>query len=343
MGLFAKEELVGVDVGSTAVRLVQLKKGVGSQRSLVSFGSAQTPEKIAQSDSKVDRQKVAQIIKQLVKTSHISSDKVVAALPASDVFTTVIKMPPMSAGELAKAAHYQAEQNIPLKIEDVKIDWQVVRENPATKETAIMIIAAPKTKIEKAMELMDMADLDLTYLETTPIAVARALSKINDPLIMVVDMGGASTEISVIENGIVSHVRSLPAAGFSITGVIAKNLGLDTAQAEQFKRKFGLSQDKLEGQVFKTMKPVLDTIIDEINRSAHYYQEQYGSNVQKIVVTGGSAHLIELFSYLKTAFDREVVFGNAWSNISYQPNIAEKLNQSALEFACAVGLAMREG
>jgi type IV pilus assembly protein PilM len=343
LGLFAKEELVGVDVGSTAVRLVQLKKGMGNQRSLVSFGSAQIPEKIAQSDSKIDRQKVAQIIRQLVKTSHISSNKVVAALPASDVFTTVMKMPPMSAGELAKAAHYQAEQNIPLKIEDVKIDWQVVRENLATKETAIMIIAAPKTKIEKAMELMDMAGLDLTYLETTPIAVARALSKVSDPLVMIVDIGGSSTEISVVENGIVSHVRSVPAAGFSLTNVISKNLNLDEAQAEQFKRKFGLSQDKLEGQVFKTMKPVIETITDEIKRSLNYYQEQYGGNIQKIVVAGGSAHLIEFLSYLKTAFSVEVVFGNAWENVSYQPNVAEKLSQNALEFASAVGLAMREG
>jgi type IV pilus assembly protein PilM len=342
LGVFGgATDFVGIDVGSTAVRLVQLRKS-GGKYSLVAFGSAQLPPNIAQSDSKLDMQAVAQIIKQLVKSSKISTKNVVASLSGSSIFSTVVKLPPMDKSEIDKAVKYQAEQNIPLKIEDVRYDWQIVRENPLTKEVAVMIVAAPKARTDRVIELFEMSELDVIYLETNPIAVSRALVSSKEPLVMVVDLGASSTELTIVENGVVSHVRTLTAAGYALTRVIAQNLGLDAAQAEQFKRKFGLSQDKLEGQVFRTMKPILNNITDEIQRSIKFYQEQYGSNVSKIILTGGGSRLPEVSSYLKSVLNLEVVYGNPWTNISYHPEVAERLNQGALEFACAVGLAMRE-
>lgn len=341
MGLFKLEEdLVGIDVGSSAVRLVQLKK-IGGNYSLVAFGSAPLPVNVTQSDSKLDMQKVSLVIKQLLKSSKISTKNVVAALPGTSVFSTVIKMPPMTVLELSKAVMFQAEQNIPLKIDDVKIDWQVVRKNPQTGESAVMIVAAPKTKIEKMMELFEMAELNVVYLETTPIATARALTSPNNPLVMIVDFGASSTELSIVENGVVAHVRSIPNAGFALTRAIGQALGLDAVQAEQFKRRFGLSQDKLEGQVLKAMKPIFNNITDEIQRSIKYYQDQYGGNVQRIILTGCSSHIPDLISYLKTNTNIEVVFGNPWASVSYQPEVQEKLNTISAEFACAVGLAKR--
>ena len=341
MGLFSDDnELIGVDIGATAVRLVQLKKKATSY-SLTSFGNARLSENISQSDSKLDLEKIALVVKELIKSTGIKSKKIVTALPSSIVFSTVIKMPPMNQQDLAKAVLYQAEQNIPLKIDEVKIDWQVVRENPSSKELAVMVVAAPKNKVMRMMQIFSIADLDVMYLETSSIAVARALSNPSDPLIMAIDFGGISSELTIIENGVVTHVRSLPVAGFSLTRAISQGLGLDLAQAEQFKFKFGLSQDKLEGQIFRVMKPILSNLTDEILRSIKYYQDQYGGTVQKIVLTGNSARLPELISFLKTVLEIEVVYGNAWRNINYHADVTDKLNQNSLEFACAVGLAMR--
>ena len=300
MGLFSdNSELMGIDIGATAVRVVQLKKKVNSY-SLVSYGNAPLPGNISQSDSKLDLEKIAKVCKELVKSTGVGSKKVVTSLPSSVVFSTVIKMPPMSQQELAKAIQYQAEQNIPLKIDEVKIDWQVVRQNPTSKELAVMIVAAPKNKVMRTMEIFTLAELDVMYLETSSIAVARALSNPSDPLVMAIDFGGMSTELTIIENGVVTHVRSLPVAGLSLTRAISQGLGLDWAQAEQFKYKFGLSQDKLEGQIFRVMKPILANLTDEISRSIKYYQDQYGGNVQKIILTGNSSRLPELVSFLKS-------------------------------------------
>lgn len=342
MGIFGNNnDFIGVDVGSNAIRIVQLRK-VGDKYSLMAFGSAQLPPNVSQSDSKLDMQKVAQVIRQLVHSSKVSTKNVITALPGSAVFSTVIKMPPMSTAELTQAVKYQAEQNIPLKIEDVRIDWQVVRKNADTGESAIMVVAAPKVKVDRTMELFGMAELEVISLETTPIATARALSNTTDPLFMIVDIGGNKTELSIVENGVVTHVRTMPSAGYAMTRSIAQNLGLDSTQAEQFKLKFGLSQDKLEGQVLKSMRPILGTITDEIQRSTKFYQEQYGGVVGRIVLTGGSSRMPELTGYLKAILNIEVVYGNPWSRVVFQPELTEKLNQNAAEFTCAVGLAMRE-
>ncbi len=343
MGLFKlNEEFVGIEVGNTAVRLVQLKR-TGTGYSLVAFGSAQLPPKLAMSDSKIDMQKVANVIAQLVKSSRVNTKFVATALPASAVFSTVIKFPPMSAQELEKAVRYQAEQNLPMKIEDVRIDWQIIRENPTTHESVVMVVCAPNQKAARTIELFNMAGLDVIYLETNPIATARALVGTTDPITMVVDMGASATEISIVENGVVSHVRSIPAAGYAMTRTIMQSLGLDNVQAEQFKMKFGLSQSKLEGQVFKTIQPILSNITEEIQRSMKYYSEQFGTNVNKIIVTGGTSKMPEMVNYLKTSLNIDVVYGSPFSRVTFQPDLTETISKMGPDFGCAVGLAMRDG
>jgi len=342
MGLFSNNnDFVAIEIGNTAIRLVQLRQK-GSGYTLISFGSAQLPPKLAQSDSKLDMQKIAIIIQQLVKSSKVSTKSVASALSASSVFSFIAKMPPMSHAELENAVRYQAEQNIPLKIEEVRIDWQIIRENPDTHETAVMVVSAPNKVATRLLEVFNMAEMSVIYLETNSIAVSRSLSRQNDPIIMIVDIGAASTEITIVENGVVSHVRSTPAAGYAMTRALTQGLGLDAVQAEQFKQKFGMSQDKLEGQVYRTIKPLVGNITDEIRRSMKYYFEQFGSSVQKIVLTGGGSRTPLLADYIKSNLNIEVVFGNPWERISAQPEVTSKLSEIAPEFATVVGLAMRD-
>jgi type IV pilus assembly protein PilM len=331
----------GLDIGTNAVRLVQLSGGSG-RYTLESFGIATLPAGLTQSDSKLDLQKLAKIIDDLLKSSGVDANNVVSAIPGTSVFTALVKMPPMSESELAKAIIYQAEQNIPLKLEDVKYDWQVIRQDPQTKETAVMIIAAAKGKVEQTIELFDYAGLNVEALETATVATARSLATPTDPLVMILDIGATTTEIAIVDNGVLSQTRSFPLAGIAMTRAIAQNLGLEPDQAEQFKQKFGLSQDKLEGQVFRVCEPILKNILEEAIRSSKFYEEQFGKAVNRVVLTGGTSRLPLLAEYIKNYMQVEVIFGNPWSKVSYQPSFSDKLNQIAPEFAVAVGLAMRE-
>lgn len=342
MGLFkTTEDFIGLDIGTTAIRVVQLQKS-GSRASLVAYGSAPIPFGMSESDSKIDMQNLAEILKKLLAKTKISTKNVVTALPGSAVFTAVVKVPLMNKQELAKAIRYQAEQNIPLKLDEVKIDWQVIKEDTQNKQMAVMIVAAPTAKVERMMSLIGYAGLEVEALETSSIAIARSLVSPTDPLVMIVDIGSKTTELTIVENGITSHVRSLPTGGNALTRAISRNLGLDQTQSEQFKRKFGLAQDKLEGQVYKTIKPILSNIVDEIDRSIKFYTEEFGSNVTKIILTGGSSRIPELLSFLKANLNLDINFGNPWGVVSYPANYQEQLQHNSMEFPVSVGLALRD-
>jgi type IV pilus assembly protein PilM len=342
VSLFGGEkEHFGLDIGADSIRLVQLTGGAGHFK-LVAFGSASVPQGLTQSDSKLDHQKLAKIINDLITSSQITTKNVVSAIPGTSVFNAAVKLPPMSQAELEKAIRYQAEQNIPLKLEDVKYDWQIIKQDPQSKELTVMIIAAAKTKVEQLMDLFNYANLDVLALETATVGMTRSLSTPDNPIVMILDIGSTTTEIAVVENGILNQTRSFPLAGFAMTRAVSQNLGLDMEQAEQFKQKFGLSQDKLEGQVYRVIEPLVKNILDEAIRSSKFYQEQSGQTVSRVVLTGGSSRLPMLAEYIKAYMDVEVSFGNPWAGVSYQSSFSDKLNQIAPEFATAVGLAMRD-
>lgn len=330
----------GLDIGTGSIRLVQLSGGP-TKFSLTAFGSAEISPQVSQSDSKLDLQKVAKTINDLAKSANVDTRNVVSAIPGTSVFNAVVKLPPMSQSELEKAIKYQAEQNIPLKLDEVKFDWQVIRQDPNTKEMTVMIIAAAKGKVSRMMELFEYAELNVLALETATVAMARSLATANDPLVMILDIGATTTEIAVVENGVLAQTRSFPLAGIAMTRSISQNLGLDPSQAEQFKFKFGLSQDKLEGQVYKVIEPLLRNILDEAVRSSKFYQEQFGKTINRVVLTGGSSRIPMISEYIKSYMGVEVAFGNPWTNVSFQSSFNDKLNEVAPEFATAVGLAMR--
>lgn len=342
MSLFGgNTEHFGLDIGTNAIRLVKLSGGP-EKYTLDAFGVAEVPPGLTQSDSKLDMQKVAKIIQELVESTGVSTKNVVAAIPGTSVFNAVVKLPPMSQSELAKAIEYQAEQNIPLKLEDVKYDWQVIKQDPNTKELTVMIIAAARSKVNSIMELFSYTDLNVLALETATVAMARSFFVPTDPLVLLLDIGSNTTEIGIIENGILSQTRSFPLAGFAMDRAISKQLGLEMSQAEQFKQKFGLAQDKLEGQVFKAIEPTLKSILDESIRSMKFYQEQANKSVERIVLTGGSSRLPLLPQFIKAYTGAEVIVGTPWSKVTYRSEYNDKINELAPEFGTAVGLAMRD-
>lgn len=339
--LGGKKDHIGIDIGADSIRLVQLSGGP-NKYTLEAFGVAQIPTGLSQSDSKLDLQKIARIIEELMKSAQVTTKNVVSAIPGTSVFNAVVELPPMSQSELQKAISYQAEQNIPLKLDEVKYDWQVIKQDPNSGKLTVMIIAAAKTKVDQLMELFRYSNLNVLALETATVAMPRSVITSDESLALILDIGSTTTEIAVVENGVLIQTRSFPLAGYAMTRAISKTLGLDITQAEQFKIKFGLAQDKLEGQVYKAIEATLKDILDEATRSMKYYQEQYGKNIQRIVLTGGSSRLPLISDYIKSVTGAEVVIGNPWTKVSFQPNYSDKLNEIAPEFATAVGLAMRE-
>jgi type IV pilus assembly protein PilM len=343
MGMFAKDtEYFGLDIGSTAIRLVQVRHG-GTHPALVAYGSIPVPPNVAASDAKLDQDKLSDLVRQLVRENHITSKNVVAGLPANKLFATVITTPKLENSQLAKAIRYQAEQYIPMAIDQVKLDFAVIDQSKDGKQNEVLLLAAPKTVVEKYTAILEGAGLDPLALESNAVAVARALVPASTLAVALVDMGSLDSDISIIWNNTPRLIRSVPVGGLTLVKGVAQNLGLDETQANQFTYKFGLTQSKLEGQVYKSIKPALDTLVSEIQKSIAYFNGRYPEvKLEKLVVTGSATLLPELGPFLANSIGLPVEFGNAWINVSYPSGLQEKLLSLSSEYATVVGLATRE-
>lgn len=341
MSIFSKStSTFGLDISTTSVKVVQLKKGGSKKPSLLTYGAISIPEKLSKSDSKADLKQVGLAIKQLLKKSGISTNQVVMALPGSSVFTSsAIKLPKMSDKELNEAISWEARQYIPVPLEEVVLDWKVVKKTDEGSE--VFIAAAPNKLVKKYMDLAEAADLKIDSLEIAPIAIARALFGDSAEAYGVVDIGASGTEISVFDAGVLKLVRSLQTGGEAFTRAIAKELGIEKERAEQFKRDFGLTQSKLEGQIVRTLSPLVNSINQEIKRATDFFVSQSGKEIAKIVLCGGSAQMPELPVFIADALKREVVVADPWADIDFPPDLAPTLQQLAPGFAGAVGLARK--
>lgn len=294
------------------------------------------------SDSAADAAKVSQVVRQLVKDLKLTTNSVVAGLPASRVFASVITTPKVSEAELAKAIRYQADQYIPMPVDQVKLDWSILGPGTTDNEIEVLLVAAPNAVTTKYLQILEGAGLEVMALEINSTALYRALVPPTSPPVLVLDMGMAASDLAIIHQHTPRLIRSISVGGRTLVKAASQTLGLDEAQAEQFVQKFGLTQTKLEGQVFKAIKPSLDILVEEVQKSIKFFTGRYPSaKLEKLVLTGGTSNLLELPTYIATAIGLPVEIGNAWVNVSYPASLQEKLIGISNRYGVASGLAQR--
>lgn len=343
MGIISREgDYFGLDIGETAIRVVQLKKS-GGKPSLVSYGDAPLAANALHSDSQADVSRVAATVAQLVKDLKLTTKNVVAGLPASKVFASIITTPKLTQAEMEKAIKFQADQYIPMAVDQVKLDWSILGPGRSENELEVLLVGAPNTVTTKYLNILEQAGLEVVALETNATALYRAMVSPASPPVLVLDMGTTASDLTVVYQHSPRLIRSINVGGRTFIKSVAQNLGLDDIQAEQFVDKFGLTQSKLEGQVYKAIKPSLDILIDEIQKSIKFFTGRYPeAKLEKLVLTGGTSALLELPAYLATAISLPVEIGNAWINVSYPASLQDKLIGVSTRYGVASGLAQRD-
>jgi len=338
----------GLDIGSKSLRLVEIRSG--PRPVLATYGSLDIPAGLSQSDAKTDMDQLAKYIKDLVARTGTKTKNVSCALSGTNVFTATIKMPYLEPKELSQAISFQVEQHIPLAKADIKYDYNVVRStsNAAqvgspSEEMVVMIVASPIAKVNRLVDLIDRAGLNLMVLEASALSFSRALSPQTAGPFVLINIGSLTTELAIVEASNVVLVRTINVGGDAFTRAISQSLGVDAAQAEQFKIKFGLDETKLEGSIIAAVKPMLAEIAEEIRRSVKFYQNEFkGVMPERVIIAGGGSKLFKLPEYLANTLKLPVSFGNAWGKISFPQSESGNLSALSLDFGVAVGLALRE-
>jgi len=333
----------GLDIGTTAIRVVQLR-GSGGVKSLIRYAYVPVDSKLVLSDAKTDQQRLSQLIKELVTQAGLSTRNVAVGIPSQKVFTGVVDFDRLPPNELTKAIRYQADSLIPTPLEKSKIDWAVIGDSPKDKtKVEVLLSSVENDFVEQRLDMLESIGLEVIAFEPDNLALTRALIAQDSPQPqMVLDIGSKNTDLVVTMNGAPRLTRSIPTGIESIVRAAAQNLNIDDKQARQFVFKFGLGRDKLEGRIYEAIISTIDLLTGEIDKSIKFFQSRYvEAPVGRIIVTGGASALPEFPLYLANKFSLEVEIGNAWRNVSFSPDRQNELLAVSNHFGVAAGLAER--
>lgn len=336
-------DFFGLDIGTSSIRAVQLRGG-GPVKSYVKHTQVAIDPKLTASDSKADQQQLGQVIRDMIAKSGISSHNVAVGLASQRVFTTVVDIDRLTPDEMAKSIRFQADSLIPTPLIDSKIDWAQIGDSPKDPaKVEVLLSSITNEFVEKRLDILESIGLNVIAFEPDTLALMRAIipAEATVPQ-MVLDIGEKSTDLIVAMNGAPRLTRSIPTGLEAIVKACVQNLNIDQKQAEQFVFKFGLSKDKLEGQIYNGIIGTVDILMSEIEKSIKFFQTRYGNTtIDRIIVTGGASALPEFPLYIANKFGISVEIGNAWRNITFPSSMQNELLAASNHFGVAVGLAER--
>jgi len=342
MGLFfPSESVLGVDIGSSSVKVVELKND-GGKAKLITYGFSENLEDLDQADP----EKIAAIINKVCREAGVASRKAVSALPTFSVFSSIINLSSVSKKDLPSAISWEAKKVIPLPLEEMILDWKKI-DNTGVGEIKgsmkVLLTGAPRTLVKRYIEVFKAAQINLLSLETETFALVRSLLGNDKSTVMIVEIGAKTTSFNIIDQNIPILNRSIDIGGWTITKAIASNLNIGLERAEQFKYDLGISlTDSPDNAIPKTIRESVSPIVNEIKYALNLYQNKNNKKVDKIILSGGSALLLSFASYLAKILNLNVIVGDPWSRISYPVDLKPLLDEIAPRLAIAIGLALRE-
>lgn len=332
----------GLDIGTYSIKVVQLTGGTNNYR-LSAFGEARTPVNL-KSLTQFDKRSLANCIAKLVNEARINIKEVYLSLSETMVYSEVVELPYLSENELSSAINFEAEQYIPIPIEEVQLEYLLlspVVKDSSQKKIEVLLVAGQKQGISQLTEISQLAGLIPTVMETEVLSLIRIANLSYRGNCIILDLGHATSKIIVLQNRSLKLLRILNIAGEAFTRAVGKELKMAFLQAEQYKAAYGLNEAVLEGKVAKAIEPVFNLIINEIKNGLNFiYQKQPDFNVRTILVSGGGALMPGLNSYLAKNLNLEAATLDPF-RILLKDNSLKKISHYP-GFATAVGLAARE-
>lgn len=344
MKAFSSGSYLGVDIGASGIKIVELKKEAGAAK-LLSYGFSENKTSEIKTDWKSDKERTAKVINEICKRAGMVSRNAIVALPTFSVFSSVLTLSNVSQKDISSAVHWEAKKIIPLPLDEMILDWKKIENpNPEDKNVKLFLTGAPRSLVKKYVEIFKEARINLLSIETETFSLIRSLLGGDKSTVMIVEIGANTTDISIIHKGIPMISRSIDVGGLTITKSIAGNLNIGTERAEQFKYDMGVSLDgaSAQGVIPKTITETLSTIINEIKYTMNLFETKNNLGVEKVILSGGSSLLDNLPEYLTRILDKNVIVGNPWARISYPVDLKPTLDQIGPRMAVAIGLAIRE-
>lgn len=337
-------DFFALDIGTNAVRVVQLSANGNKNWTLSNFGYAPLDERVAASSSPEARRKLGEVIMTAIGQSGIKTKNVVLGLPSNKTFTTVIELPAMPENELRNTIKYQVDQYIPMGVNEAKVDWALLGTSlHDPKMIEVLIASTANSYAEERLEFVESLGLNVIGAEPDPLAMIRSLLPEGVPdARLIIDVGETSTDLAITFGDAPRLVRTIPTGVRSLVKAATQNLNVQEDQARQFILKFGLAPDRLEGQVYRAIESTLEGFSIELTKSIKFFQTRYPNTpVGGIMLSGFGAVVPGFAEYVSSKTGIQAAMANPWQKVQVSQSDQQQLATVATEFATAIGLAQR--
>ena len=357
---------IGLDIGTDHVRVAQLKPS-GSGFALTGYGRVAVPMGAVVEGEIIDIAAVSQAVKELWRHAGIRGKDVCTGVSNQRVIVRLIDLPFMERAELKSAIQYQAQDYIPMAVEESIIDFQIIGDymTPGDEHMMeVLLVAAHRDMVANTVAAVEGAGLKLASIDVSSFGVVRALMgdgfgvlpDETEAATSVIHISSGITNIVVVERGVPRFNRVSPLAGNTFTQAVASALNVTFDQAEDLKRQAGLpdittgASELAEGLDPRTAQVVQDAVerevnkfIAEVRRSLDYYLTQTTQvrTIRRIYMTGSGSQLRNLSAYLERGLQAQVVLADPLSRVqAANATVEQAVLADRMGCTAAIGLAM---
>ena len=342
-----KKDIVGVDIGSSSVKLVQLREAKGVYH-LASIGIAPLPPEAIVDGAIMDSSSVVEVIDDLVKSLKLKTKNVATSISGHSVIIRKIKLPIMTEEEMEASIQWEAEQYIPFEISEVNLDFQILGPDSADpSQMNVILVAAKKDFVNDYVAVFNECGLAPIVLDIDCFAMENAfeanLEVDEQGVVALVNMGSSAMNVNVLKDGVSVFTRDITVGGNMINEEIQKRLGLSSEDAETV--KLGGSVDGVDKSAAdEVIADAMESLVQEVQRSLDFFSATASDDkIQTVFVTGGVSRNPAVVKLLKERLDLPVELLNAFGQVVIDEKNFDIEYVDAISplMSVAVGLAMR--
>ncbi len=348
-GTIKSKSVIGVDIGSSSLKVVQLRRD-GGAAILETYGElALCPYagvEVGQATN-MPAAKIAETLIDLLREANVTTKDAGISIPFSRSLLTLVELPRRDNPEEQKTViELEARKYIPVPVSEVQLDWFIIPEAipegaEPSKKVQVLLVAVHNDELTLLEGVVRGAELAASFYEIEIFSTIRSV--VDEPVkpVLVLDIGASATKVYVVEHGVVALSHNIPRGGQDVTRTIATSTGISVGSAEALKKEHGFKNE--EGTYDRrSIELVFSRIFEEAKRALSQYETEKGKKVSCLILTGGGGVTKELQAYAKTFFGAEVRIADPFGKTQTPAFMRPVLEQIGPEFAVAVGLALRK-
>lgn len=336
--------VIGLDIGRSSFTAVEISRN--NKNKIATLENAYICNNCVSSDSS----RMADELKHFISESGFGTKKAVLAIPEAKVFSTIINVPFRTEKEVSSFLEVQGNKIFPRPLSELVYSFAILGPNEINKaEVDVNVVASGKDYVANLFDITRNAGLEVLAIESEAYATVRALIRgqniSENQAILVVNVGVGDADMMVIRNGFVRFSRNVTLGGVTFTRAISQALGVSEEQAEEYKKSYGLDDTVLEGKIINAMKPVAETLINEIKRTINFYSTRNSFSEFVRVIYSGSAVMPGLLAFSAENLGMEVELANPFAGLNFSSKtnkVKENLINSGPIYTISVGLALKE-